>query len=62
MNFIRMQPDELWVFLEETTRVVLLPALERLQTEMRNTRQGADESLEVYIARTQKIDADSSQQ
>ena len=57
-----MQPDEMWVFLEETTCVVVLPALERLQTEMRNTRQGADETLEVCIAHIQKIEADSSQQ
>ena len=48
----RMQPDELWKFLEETVHAVLLPAQERLRIEMRNTRQGADSSHDAYIACT----------
>ena len=63
----RMQLDELWKFLEKMTRAVLLPAQlckrdlqERLQAQIHNMRQGADESLEVYIARIQKIEADLS--
>ena len=41
--------------MEETTRAVVLPAQEGLRTEMQNTRQDADKSLEVHIARIQKM-------
>ena len=55
-----LQPKDLWKFLESTTKAVLLPARERLLTEMQNMRQGADESLEIYIARIQKLESDLS--
>ena len=40
--------------------MVLLPAWEKLQAGMQHMRQCADESLEFYIARIQKIEADLS--
>ena len=46
-----LQPKVLWKFLVDTTRAILLPARERLLTEMQNMRMGADESLDMYIAR-----------
>ena len=50
----------LWKLLEDTTRAILLPARERLLTEMQNMRMGADETLDMYIARIQKLEADLS--
>ena len=55
-----LQTKVLWKFLEYTTRAILLPARERLLTEMQNMRMGADESLDMYIARIQKLEADLS--
>ena len=59
-NDAELQPKDLWKFLESTTKAVLLPARERLLTEMQNMIQGAGESLEIYIARVQKLESDLS--
>ena len=56
----KIQPWVPWKFLKKTTRAVLLPARERLLTEMQTMRQRADESLEIYIAPVQRLEADLS--
>ena len=53
-----MQPLYLWAFLEETTRSVLIPARAHLEEQMLMIRQGADETLEVYIARLQVAESE----
>ena len=55
-----LQPKDLGAYLESTPKAVLLPARERLLTEMQHMRQGADEALEIYVARIQKLESDLS--
>ena len=52
-----LQSDVLWKILEDTIQAVLLPAQDTLLMEMQNMRMGAAESLNMYIARIQKLEA-----
>ena len=51
-----MQPNDLWEFLERTTKASLVPARAWLTEQMLTARQGADESLEVYVDRLQTME------
>ena len=49
------QPYQLWVFLEQITRAALTPARQHLEEKMSMARQGANESIDIYIDRIERM-------
>ena len=53
----KWQPHPLWKYLEAITKAALTPAKQHLEEQLSTARQGATESIDVYIDRIERMHA-----